>query len=76
MTEIGDIAAIQSKQSKKSDSIGYVIENTEIKIVDKKTNVSLGPNEEGELCIRVKTRMLNYYNSPEATEELFDDEGE
>jgi acyl-CoA synthetase (AMP-forming)/AMP-acid ligase II len=54
---------------------GLLVCNTECKIVDIETDQALGPNQEGEICVRGPQVMRGYLNSPEATAACIDDEG-
>ncbi|KAG7211442.1 hypothetical protein KM043_010727 [Ampulex compressa] len=51
------------------------VRNCEIKIIDRETGKLLGPNKEGEVCIRVPTITTGYYKNPVATKNTIDDEG-
>jgi acyl-CoA synthetase (AMP-forming)/AMP-acid ligase II len=55
--------------------IGPPVPNTEAKIVSVSTGAELGPNEEGEICIRGPQVMRGYLNRPEATAAMIDAEG-
>ncbi|MBA3515298.1 MAG: 4-coumarate--CoA ligase family protein [Pyrinomonadaceae bacterium] len=59
----------------KFGSVGVCAPNTECKIVDLETGVSLGPNKEGEICVRGPQVMKGYLNRPEATAQTIDAEG-
>ncbi|MCH8844266.1 MAG: 4-coumarate--CoA ligase family protein [SAR324 cluster bacterium] len=56
-------------------SIGKVIPNTEVKIVEIGTGKELGPNQEGELWIRGPQIMKGYLNRPQDTAEAIDADG-
>ena len=56
----------------KLGSIGTPAPNTECKLVDTATGEELGPNQEGELCVRGPQIMKGYLNNPEATARTID----
>lgn len=56
-------------------SIGVLAPNTECEIVDLETGAALGPNKEGEICVRGPQIMKGYLNRPDATAETIDHEG-
>lgn len=58
----------------KFGSVGVPAPNTECKIVDLETGESLGPNQEGEVCVRGPQVMKGYLNRPEATAQTIDRE--
>jgi acyl-CoA synthetase (AMP-forming)/AMP-acid ligase II len=55
--------------------IGPPLPNTEAKVVDLATGAELGPNQEGEICVRGPQVMKGYLNRPEATAAMIDAEG-
>ena len=55
--------------------IGPVLPNTESKIVDVATGAELGPDTEGEICVRGPQVMKGYLNNPEATAAMIDKDG-
>ena len=55
--------------------IGPPLVNTEAKIVDVTTGLELGPNQEGEICIRGPQVMKGYLNQPAATAAMVDLDG-
>jgi len=57
----------------KHGSVGPPAPNTECKLVDPATGVELGPNQEGELCVRGPQIMKGYLNNPEATARTVDE---
>jgi acyl-CoA synthetase (AMP-forming)/AMP-acid ligase II len=56
----------------KLGSVGPPAPNTECKVVHPETGVELGPNEEGEICVRGPQIMKGYLNKPEATAHTID----
>lgn len=56
----------------KMGSVGTAAPNTDCKLVDPATGDELGPNQEGELCVRGPQIMKGYLNNPEATARTID----
>lgn len=59
----------------KPASIGVVVSNTEVKIVDVESGEAVGPNKEGEMWVRGPQVMKGYLNRPEDTAAAIDSEG-
>jgi acyl-CoA synthetase (AMP-forming)/AMP-acid ligase II len=59
----------------KPGSIGKVVPNTEVKIVDVVTGEELGTRQEGELLIRGPQIMKGYLNRPQETADAIDPDG-
>ncbi|XP_076285772.1 luciferin 4-monooxygenase-like [Lasioglossum baleicum] len=74
MTEIGGAVAAQ-KPSDSSGSCGTVCINYEMKIIDLQSGEALGPNQQGELCIKSESIMNGYHKNPTATKEAIDEDG-
>ncbi|XP_076287406.1 luciferin 4-monooxygenase-like isoform X2 [Lasioglossum baleicum] len=74
MTELGGVGACQ-KPSDTIGSCGTVFTNTEIKIIDLQSGEALGPNQQGELCIKSESIMNGYHKNPTATKEAIDEDG-
>ena len=55
--------------------IGPAVPNTESKVVAIGTGAELGPNEEGEICVRGLQVMKGYLNNPDATAAMIDSDG-
>ena len=53
-------------------SVGTAAPNTEVKLVYPATEVELGPNQEGEVCVRGPQIMKGYLNNDEATARTVD----
>jgi acyl-CoA synthetase (AMP-forming)/AMP-acid ligase II len=76
LTETSPVTHLMPERPvEKPGSIGPVIPNTEVKIVDVATGRELGPNEQGELLIRGPQVMQGYLNNPQATAHSIDREG-
>ncbi len=76
MTETSPVthsSPVDPKQVK-FGSVGVAAPNTECKIVDLETGEALGPNNEGEICVRGPQIMKGYLNRPEATAATIDAE--
>ncbi|CAJ0607111.1 unnamed protein product [Cylicocyclus nassatus] len=54
-------------------SVGKLVSNLEMKIVDPEDNTMKARGEIGEICIRGPTVMLGYFGKPEATKECIRD---
>jgi acyl-CoA synthetase (AMP-forming)/AMP-acid ligase II len=62
-------------EGRKVAGIGPPIPNTESKVVDLATGAALGPDQEGEICIRGPQVMSGYLNRPDATAAMIDADG-
>ena len=62
-------------RSKIPESVGFVLPNKQMKIIDENTGATLGPNQIGEIFMKTPLMMMGYYKNPEATSELFDKDG-
>jgi fatty-acyl-CoA synthase len=56
-------------------TVGKVLPEMEVKIIDPITRLSRGADQSGELCVRGYNVMKGYYNNPEATHEAIDKDG-
>ena len=65
----------QHKGQTPYDSIGPVLPNTEIRIVDPASGEELGPSQPGEVWIRGPQVMQGYFGQPGATAATIDDDG-
>ena len=59
----------------RTQTVGEVLPEMEVKIVDPATRETLGTDQHGELCVRGYNVMRGYYNNPEATQAAIDAEG-
>ncbi|KAL9647817.1 hypothetical protein ABK040_001322 [Willaertia magna] len=78
LTEASPVLTICDKESSKKDasSVGSLLANTELKVVDVDSNEILsGFNKRGELCFRGPQIMKGYLNNIEATKETVDKDG-
>ncbi|KAI4499816.1 hypothetical protein M0802_005072 [Mischocyttarus mexicanus] len=73
-TELAGIVT-STKPYYTAGSIGTVVNNAEVKIIDLESRITLGPNKTGELLIKSFTVMKGYYNNPRATSDTIDADG-
>jgi fatty-acyl-CoA synthase len=64
-----------SSIAKRSSTVGTILPELDVKIVDPATGVEKPQGERGELCCRGYNVMKGYYNNPEATRAAIDDDG-
>ena len=55
--------------------VGRVAAGIQLKIVDITTGQSVGPDIDGEICVKSDKMFAGYLNNAKATEEAFDSEG-
>ncbi|WP_400163724.1 AMP-binding protein [Brevibacillus sp. TJ4] len=56
-------------------TVGRVHEDVEAKVIDPATGETLPPHVQGELCTRGYLVMKGYYNMPEQTRQVIDEDG-
>jgi len=59
----------------RSQTVGIVLPEVDVKIIDPATGAERGTGERGELCCRGYNVMKGYYNNPEATSAAIDADG-
>ncbi len=59
----------------RTQTVGQMMPEMEIKIVNPVTQATVGADEPGELCVRGYNVMKGYYNNPEATRAAIDEDG-
>ncbi|MFN0112752.1 MAG: AMP-binding protein [Blastocatellia bacterium] len=59
----------------RTQTVGEVLPEMEVKIIDPASGEQLGLDQHGELCVRGYNVMLGYYNNPEATAKAIDADG-
>nr|XP_026694818.1 4-coumarate--CoA ligase 1-like isoform X1 [Ciona intestinalis] len=74
MSEVAPVCVTDPILSK-SGSVGFLLPNTKMKVVDIDTRKKLGPRENGELLFKGPQVAKGYYKNPEATKNMFDGEG-
>ncbi|NLI73655.1 MAG: AMP-binding protein [Euryarchaeota archaeon] len=60
---------------RKCSTVGKALPGVEVAIIDPNTGKHLGPGEHGEICCRGYNVMKGYYNMPEETAEVIDEDG-
>ncbi|KAF5302853.1 hypothetical protein FQA39_LY02033 [Lamprigera yunnana] len=74
LTETSPAVLLLSNRAKENGiygSIGELIPNTEIKLINKDNDYVLKPNEAGELLVKGPQLMKGYYNRPEENKNAF-----
>jgi long-chain acyl-CoA synthetase len=69
ITECAPLVSCNRNKLQKKNSVGTPIIGEQIKIADP------DENGEGEICVKGPNVMMGYYKDPEATAEVFDEEG-
>ncbi|MCQ2551256.1 MAG: AMP-binding protein [Clostridia bacterium] len=69
LTECAPMGALTPDHYPKNTSVGRAFPGFDAKIIDKDENGT------GEICLKGGNVMLGYYNDPEATKEVIDEEG-
>jgi acyl-CoA synthetase (AMP-forming)/AMP-acid ligase II len=77
MTETSPVthSSPPEKENVKYGSVGVPAPNTECKVIDLETGEELGPNQEGEVCVRGPQIMRGYLNRADATAATIDPDG-
>ncbi len=75
MTETSPVTHSSPPDLIKFGSVGVAAPNTECKVISLDSGGPLGPNNEGEICVRGPQVMKGYLNRPEATAATIDAEG-
>ena len=75
LTETSPVTHANGKDREiKNTSVGFVLPNTEYRIVDLSTETDAETGQLGEVWIRGPQVMQGYLNNPEATSDMIDDE--
>ena len=77
MTETSPVSTqtkIEAPFEKQIYSVGTIHDHLEIKIINPETKAIVKRGENGELCTRGYSVMLKYWNSPQATEQVIDEQ--
>lgn len=75
MTETSCTSHVAPLDGIKPGAAGVPLPNTECKVTALATGAELGPNEQGEICLRGPQIMKGYLNQPAATAAMLDPEG-
>lgn len=75
MTESSPVTHMSPITNNHIGSFGEPVSRTRVKIVDVNTGESLGPGQEGEMCVFGPQVMKGYYKNVKATEETVDSTG-
>lgn len=76
-TETGggvSVTSLADSDERQAETVGQPLSGTEVKIVDERGR-ELPPGEVGELLCRSDGVMMGYYQAPEMTAEVMDEEG-
>ncbi|KAI0210845.1 4-coumarate--CoA ligase 1 [Lamellibrachia satsuma] len=73
LTESSPITHVNPRENYRYETCGFVVPNTDYKVVDISTGENLGRGLEGEVCIRGPQIMKGYLNNEEATRKTVKD---
>lgn len=74
LTEVSCVGTTAPYTETRIGSCGKGMDDAQIKVIDEQGN-TLGPGQQGELCVKGTCVTLGYLNNPEATKAAFDPEG-
>ncbi|XP_055390017.1 uncharacterized protein LOC129618997 [Condylostylus longicornis] len=72
MSEIASCSNMEFIEYRRSGSVGQMMPNTEVKILDLHGK-QLGVGEEGEICIRIDVKWPGYFGNDKATSDIYDE---
>ncbi|XP_012272244.1 4-coumarate--CoA ligase 1 [Orussus abietinus] len=75
LTEHWSAICLCPRNVQKFETAGILLPSAHCKIIDVETSKILGPYQRGELCVKGDLVMLGYYENPEATAAMIDQEG-
>ncbi|XP_049528922.1 uncharacterized protein LOC119435952 [Dermacentor silvarum] len=75
MTEMSGMVSVTPLHHISSETVGYPMPLTEVKVLDLDTGKPLAADKDGEILVRGPQMMLGYLNKPEATENAIDADG-
>lgn len=75
MTELSPVCHMDSKESTVLGSVGVLIPNTQMKLIDNKGEVIKSEGLEGEICIKGPQVMLGYLDNEKATKDTMTADG-
>jgi long-chain acyl-CoA synthetase len=74
LTETSPIVSLNLPEAHKSGSVGRVLPDVRVRIVDEQQH-DLLPDQEGEILVKGPNIMAGYYKHPEMTGEVLDENG-
>lgn len=76
MTELCGASHCTPAEGKtKFGSVGLLMPNLHCKVINPETGEILGPNQNGEICVKGPLVMMGYTKDPEATAKTIDSDG-
>ena len=78
MTETSPVTTMTNTEDsveKRVNTVGRAMPHAEIKLINPDTGATVGPNTQGELCVRGYSVMKGYYKMADATKNAIDEDG-
>lgn len=75
MTEVSMVSNVSSIEDEDINALSELMPGLISKVINLETQETLNTNEVGEICFKGPQVMMGYWNNPEATKKIIDEDG-